>query len=255
MIQSNSSQTNKLNLQEAIIYKFVVDFSKRKGFLPKLEEISASKNKALSSLLFILKDLSKKGYIKFDLENFSISSLPLEKDIVIQERSDANVSSIILTEKQKAVYDYTKSFIAFNGYSPSIRDYQKYFGYTSPATVHKFLNYLEYKGYILRGKRNSLITEIFDFNEIKRSDSKNTINISNTSDTVLSSKQRELYDFIVGFVRESRRSPSLEELSLVFGIGKSCLSNRIVELRDRGYILKGSRNNLVAGLPKEEIVF
>jgi repressor LexA len=63
----------------------------------------------------------------------------------------------IVTEKQRQVYDYIVSFVDSQGHSPTIRDISNHFGFSSPATVHKYLVALEHAGMIVRGKRNSLV--------------------------------------------------------------------------------------------------
>lgn len=63
----------------------------------------------------------------------------------------------ILSEKQRQVYDYVVSFVESEGHSPTIRDIGEHFGFSSPATVHKYLVALENAGVIVRGKRNALV--------------------------------------------------------------------------------------------------
>jgi repressor LexA len=63
----------------------------------------------------------------------------------------------IISEKQRQIYEYISQFIKTNGHSPLIRDISRQFGFSSPATVHKYLVALEQAGLIVRGKRNALI--------------------------------------------------------------------------------------------------
>lgn len=63
----------------------------------------------------------------------------------------------IVSEKQRQVYDYIVNFVKSEGHSPMIRDIAQRFGFSSPATVHKYLVALEQAGLIVRGKRNALI--------------------------------------------------------------------------------------------------
>ncbi|MGK7346619.1 MAG: transcriptional repressor LexA [Candidatus Nitrospinota bacterium M3_3B_026] len=60
---------------------------------------------------------------------------------------------MILTRKQKLIYDFIVSFIEENGYAPSIMEIGENFGLSSPATIHKHLANLEAKG-LLRRRRN-----------------------------------------------------------------------------------------------------
>src|ERR1051326_6291224 len=63
----------------------------------------------------------------------------------------------IISEKQRQVYDYIVEFFKTEGHSPMIRDIGRQFGFSSPATVHKYLVALEEAGLIVRGKRNALV--------------------------------------------------------------------------------------------------
>lgn len=53
-----------------------------------------------------------------------------------------------LTEKQYRIYKIIKDYIDQNGYSPSIREIMQIAGFTSPATIHTFVQILVDKGYI-----------------------------------------------------------------------------------------------------------
>lgn len=63
-----------------------------------------------------------------------------------------------LTEKEQRMFDYIKSNIENNGYSPSIRDIRTALGIGSTSTVHTYLARLEKKGYIQKenGKSRTL---------------------------------------------------------------------------------------------------
>jgi repressor LexA len=63
----------------------------------------------------------------------------------------------IISEKQRLVYNFIVEFVKKEGHSPMIRDIAQRFGFSSPATVHKYLVALEKAGMIVRGKRNALI--------------------------------------------------------------------------------------------------
>ncbi len=65
--------------------------------------------------------------------------------------------STIISEKQRQVYDFIVKFVKTEGHSPMIRDIARHFGFSSPATVHKYLVALEVAGMIVRGKRNALV--------------------------------------------------------------------------------------------------
>ena len=55
-----------------------------------------------------------------------------------------------MTISEKKVYIALKNFIEKNGYVPTIREFGEVLGFTSPATVHYYLNELEKKGCIKR---------------------------------------------------------------------------------------------------------
>jgi repressor LexA len=67
---------------------------------------------------------------------------------------------MILTKMQKRIYDFIVSFLAENGYAPSIVEIGEHFGLSSPATVHKHLVNLESKGLINRQKNLSRAIEL-----------------------------------------------------------------------------------------------
>jgi len=71
----------------------------------------------------------------------------------------------VITQRQREVYQFLKQFIEKHGYSPTIRDIARRFGFSSPATVHKYLVALERAGLIARGKRNALVQLIYQKQE------------------------------------------------------------------------------------------
>lgn len=83
--------------------------------------------------------------------------LTVKTNVLAQEVENPVCISDILSKNQKSVYNFIVRFVKLNRYSPLSRDIQKHCGFSSPATVHKYLNILEYGGYIIRGKRNTVI--------------------------------------------------------------------------------------------------
>jgi repressor LexA len=57
---------------------------------------------------------------------------------------------MILTKRQKELYDYIDDYIARNGYAPTLEEIGERFRLSSLATVHKHLTNLEDKGLIRR---------------------------------------------------------------------------------------------------------
>jgi repressor LexA len=57
---------------------------------------------------------------------------------------------MILTKRQKQLYDYLDDFIARHGYAPTLEEIGERFKLSSLATVHKHLTNLEDKGLIKR---------------------------------------------------------------------------------------------------------
>ena len=57
---------------------------------------------------------------------------------------------MILTKRQKQLYDYLDDFIARHGYAPTLEEIGERFKLSSLATVHKHLTNLEEKGLIKR---------------------------------------------------------------------------------------------------------
>lgn len=63
-----------------------------------------------------------------------------------------------LSGRQATIYDFSASYFAQRGYSPSVRDIAEAVGLLSSSTVHGHLDRLEKKGYITRhGKRGFTI--------------------------------------------------------------------------------------------------
>ena len=57
---------------------------------------------------------------------------------------------MILTKRQKELYDYIDDYIAHQGYAPTLEEIGAHFQLSSLATVHKHLSNLEEKGLIRR---------------------------------------------------------------------------------------------------------
>lgn len=55
-----------------------------------------------------------------------------------------------LIKKEKEVYEYIKQQIDEAGYPPSVREICNAVGLSSPSTVHRYINSLEEKGYIIK---------------------------------------------------------------------------------------------------------
>ena len=56
--------------------------------------------------------------------------------------------NIKLSNRQKEVYDYIKSYVKKYEYSPHVIEIKKHFGYSAHSTVIQHLKALEKKGYI-----------------------------------------------------------------------------------------------------------
>ncbi|HKA52224.1 MAG TPA: transcriptional repressor LexA [Candidatus Binatia bacterium] len=67
---------------------------------------------------------------------------------------------MILTRRQKEVWDYLEDYIAAHGYAPTLEEIGAHFGLSSLATVHKHLSNLESKGLIARKWNLSRAIEI-----------------------------------------------------------------------------------------------
>lgn len=55
-----------------------------------------------------------------------------------------------LVKKEKEIYVYIKQQIEQAGYPPSVREICNAVGLSSPSTVHRYINNLEEKGYIIK---------------------------------------------------------------------------------------------------------
>jgi len=67
---------------------------------------------------------------------------------------------MILTKRQKQLYDYLDDYIARQGYAPTLEEIGEHFRLSSLATVHKHLSNLEGKGLIKRKWNFSRAIEI-----------------------------------------------------------------------------------------------
>ena len=67
---------------------------------------------------------------------------------------------MILTRRQKEIWDYLEDYIAARGYAPTLEEIGAHFGLSSLATVHKHLSNLERKGIIARKWNLSRAIEI-----------------------------------------------------------------------------------------------
>ena len=67
---------------------------------------------------------------------------------------------MILTKRQKELFDYLDDHIARMGYAPTLEEIGKHFDLSSLATVHKHLTNLEAKGLIRRKLNHSRAIEL-----------------------------------------------------------------------------------------------
>ena len=75
-----------------------------------------------------------------------------------------------LTNRQKDVLDYIKSYVANHGYPPAVREIGKALGLNSPATIQSHITALESKGYIKKTNSKYRSLEIVGNNEYKNDD-------------------------------------------------------------------------------------
>lgn len=75
-----------------------------------------------------------------------------------------------LTNRQKEVLDYIKSYVANHGYPPAVREIGKALGLNSPATIQSHITALESKGYIKKTNSKYRSLEIIGNNEFKNED-------------------------------------------------------------------------------------
>lgn len=75
-----------------------------------------------------------------------------------------------LTNRQKDVLDYIKSYIAMHGYPPAVREIGKALGLNSPATIQSHINALEKKGYLKKTNSKYRTLEIVGNNEYLNED-------------------------------------------------------------------------------------
>jgi len=64
-----------------------------------------------------------------------------------------------LTRRQREVYDFIRSFVEANGYSPSLEEIGSHLGLSSVATVHKHVQHLVEKGYLRKAWNRSRSVE------------------------------------------------------------------------------------------------
>ena len=61
-----------------------------------------------------------------------------------------------LTQAQAKIYSFVTAFIKSNGYSPTFRDIQMHFGFSSLGSVYTYIKTLKKKGYLLDQKNASI---------------------------------------------------------------------------------------------------
>ena len=66
----------------------------------------------------------------------------------------------MITKRQKELLDYVRTYIAANGYAPTLEEIGRHFSLASLATVHKHLTNLERKGRIRRHANQSRALEV-----------------------------------------------------------------------------------------------
>jgi repressor LexA len=64
-----------------------------------------------------------------------------------------------LTRRQREIYDFVRSFVEEQGYSPSLEEIGARFGLSSVATVHKHIQHLVEKGYLRKAWNRSRSVE------------------------------------------------------------------------------------------------
>ena len=75
-----------------------------------------------------------------------------------------------LTNRQKDVLDYIKSYVANHGYPPAVREIGAALGLNSPATIQSHITALEAKGYIKKTNSKYRSLEIVGNNEYLNED-------------------------------------------------------------------------------------
>jgi len=61
---------------------------------------------------------------------------------------ETNNSKIELTQKQEKIYKSIKKYIKENKISPTVRELCEINGFSSPCTIHDYMERLKAKGYI-----------------------------------------------------------------------------------------------------------
>jgi repressor LexA len=72
---------------------------------------------------------------------------------------------VVLTKRQKEIFDYLDGYIAEYGYAPTLEEIRGRFNLNSLATVHKHLTNLEQKGAIRRTWNHSRAIELVPQNQ------------------------------------------------------------------------------------------
>lgn len=77
-----------------------------------------------------------------------------------------------LTNRQKDVLNYVKSYIVSHGYPPTVREIGKALDISSPATIHAHLKNLEKKGIIRKDGSKNRAIELLVTNEFEKANEK-----------------------------------------------------------------------------------
>ena len=85
-----------------------------------------------------------------------------------------------LTNRQKDVLDYIKSYVANHGYPPAVREIGAALGLNSPATIQSHITALEAKGYIKKTNSKYRSLEIVGNNEYLNERIKSSFSLSSS---------------------------------------------------------------------------
>lgn len=88
----------------------------------------------------------------------------------------------------------------------------------------------------------------------KTPDSASVTDLSSARSAALTRRQREIFDYISGFVADQGYSPSLEEIAAAFGLSSvATVHKHVKHLVDKGYLRKAwNRSRSVEPVPEEE---
>ena len=160
-----------------------------------------------------------------------------------------------LTEAQKRVYDYIVKFYKREGFYPSTREIALGLGFVSTNTVASHIAAIERRGWIERIPNKSRGFKLYKRDQAGNKKFYIPRKITPKDSSGLPKRQRQLFEFIVGYMRKTGVAPSYSEAAVAMGV---CSSGYIAvmcnSLIKKGFLKRDSRARTLVIVNKKKNV-